>query len=85
MKDKKAVALQYNEVTDHAPRVMLKGKSELADIIMSIAKKNNIVQYQDRDLVEALYALPEGEEISPDLYRAVAEVIAYCYRIKGVE
>jgi type III secretion system FlhB-like substrate exporter len=84
-KNRKSVALKYDSAVDMAPRVLVKACNELSDIMIKIARQNGITQYQDSDLAEALYVLPEGREISPELYKAVAEVIAYCYSIKGME
>jgi type III secretion system FlhB-like substrate exporter len=76
---KKAVALKYKSETDSAPIVLKKATRSLVDKMLELADKFNIVIYKDEMLAEALSAIPEGEEISPELYQAVAEVIAYCY------
>jgi len=82
MKDlKKAVALKYDRKVDDAPTVLAKGKGLIADQILSIAKKNGLPIYPDRDLVEALEALDLNIEIPEELYRAVAEVLVFIYDI----
>ncbi|MCF8128249.1 MAG: EscU/YscU/HrcU family type III secretion system export apparatus switch protein [Deltaproteobacteria bacterium] len=82
MKDlKKAVALKYDRKIDDAPTVLAKGRGLIADQILSIAKKNGLPIYPDRDLVEALEALDLNIEIPEELYRAVAEVLVFIYDI----
>jgi len=82
MKDlKKAVALKYDRKIDDAPTVLAKGRGLIADQILSIAKKNGLPVYPDRDLVEALEALDLNIEIPEELYRAVAEVLVFIYDI----
>jgi len=82
MKDlKKAVALKYDRKIDDAPTVLAKGRGLIADQILSIAKKNGLPVYPDRDLVEALEALDLNIEIPEELYRAVAEVLVFVYDI----
>jgi flagellar biosynthesis protein len=82
MKDlKKAVALKYDRKIDDAPAVLAKGRGLIADQILSIAKKNGLPIYPDRDLVEALEALDLNIEIPEELYRAVAEVLVFIYDI----
>lgn len=84
MKDgdsKKAVALRYNKETDSAPRVVAKGRGGVAEKILQIAKEYNIPLKEDPVLVEALSTLDLYQEIPPELYRAVAEVLAFVYRL----
>lgn len=80
---KKAVALRYDSNVDTAPLVLAKAQKSFVDKMTQLAEKYNITVYKDRDLAEALYALPEGKEIPPDLYQAAAEVIAYCYNLNS--
>jgi len=76
-----AIALEYDE--ENAPIVNAKGTGELAKRIIEIAKENNIYLQEDNALIEILAELDLGEEIPEELYRAVAEVIAFAYIIKG--
>ncbi len=76
-KRKIAAAIQYNEGKDHAPRVIARGKGEVAEKIESIAQTNEIPTYQDEKLVRQLYNLSIGEEIPPELYHVVAEILAF--------
>jgi flagellar biosynthesis protein len=76
-----AVALEYDG--DNAPTVTAKGVGEIADKIMEIARQQGISLHEDRGLVEILAQINLGEEIPEDLYRAVAEVIAFAYILSG--
>jgi flagellar biosynthesis protein len=82
-KSPKAVALKYDEKKDRAPRVIAKGRGEIAEKIVAIAKENNVPLYEDKNLVQILEALDLKTEIPPELYRAVAEVLAFVYRLNG--
>ena len=57
------------------------GRGEIAEKIIEIAKAHNLPLYEDRNLVQILEALELETEISPELYRAVAEVLAFIYRL----
>ena len=82
-KSPKAVALKYNAKKDHAPKVVAKGRGEIAEKIVAIAKANNIPLYEDKNLAQILEALELETAIPPELYRAVAEVLAFVYRLNG--
>lgn len=84
MKDKrqrKATALKYNPENDSAPRVTAKGRGLMAERIIEIARKEGIPVNEDPDLVEALIQLNFYEEIPPVLYEAVAEILAFVYKL----
>jgi flagellar biosynthesis protein len=78
---KVAVALHYNQVD--APTITAKGSGEIADMILKIARENNIPLHEDRDLVTLLSKLELGDEIPEILYRAIAEVISFAYMLTG--
>ena len=80
-KSSKAVALRYDKQEDRAPRVVAKGKGYLADKIIDVAREHDIPLYKDKNLVQVLEALDLETEIPPELYRAVAEVLAFIYRL----
>jgi flagellar biosynthesis protein len=80
-KTPKAVALRYDKDKDHAPKVIAKGRGEIAEKILEIAKAYNLPLYEDKNLVQILEALELETEIPPELYRAVAEVLAFIYRL----
>lgn len=78
-----AIAIQYNEGMD-APKVLAKGAMRVAERIVEIAKEHGIPVVQNIPLARAIYKSIEiDQEISPDLYMAMAEVLAYVYRLQG--
>jgi flagellar biosynthetic protein FlhB len=78
-----AVAIEYNQGMK-APKVLAKGPYRVAERIVKIAKENNIPVIQNIPLARAIYkAIDIGQEISPDLYLAMAEVLAYIYKLRG--
>ncbi len=79
--DKQAVALKYDAQKDTAPRVIAKGKGHTAEHILEAAQKNSVPVYQNKTLVNMLMALDIDREIPPELYKAIAEVMAYVYKM----
>lgn len=78
-----AVAVQYEAETMSAPRVLAKGAELVARRIVELAKSNDVPVVQNVPLARAMYRLVDiGQEIPPELYLAMAEVLAYVYRIK---
>ncbi|MCX6064887.1 MAG: flagellar biosynthesis protein FlhB [Chloroflexi bacterium] len=78
-----AIAIEYQEGM-RAPRVLAKGPYRVAQRIVKIAKENHIPVVQNIPLARAIYKTIEiGQEISPDLYLAMAEVLAYVYKLRG--
>lgn len=87
-KPKKAVGLKYKPGDDHAPRITAKGTGRLAEKIIEMARKHGIPVKDDPDLVEVLSRLDLHDEIPPELYVVVAELLAFVYRLnqeKGSE
>ena len=80
-KSPKAVALKYDHQKNKAPRVIAKGRGDIAEKIIEVAKAHNVPLYEDKNLVQLLEALDLETEIPPELYRAVAEVLAFIYRL----
>lgn len=78
---KKAVALTYDQRLDKAPKVVARGRGHMAEKIMTIARQNNIPLQQDSELAAVLELLEPGTEIPPELYQAVAEILAFVYRL----
>ena len=83
-----AVALRYERDLDgspvSAPKVVAKGVDHVAQRIKEVACENGIVCYEDVRLARGLHAQVDiGQEIPEDLYAAVAEVLAYVYRLEG--
>ena len=78
---KKAVALGYNRSQDNAPKVLASGAGEIANKIISLAKEHDIPIKEDPDLIEILSRVEVDQEIPPNLYKAVAEIFSFLYKI----
>jgi flagellar biosynthetic protein FlhB len=79
-----AVALRFDPSEMPAPRVVAKGADHIAERIRDIARAHDVPLVENKPLAQALFKLAEpGDTIPVDLYRAVAEVLAYVYRLKG--
>jgi len=79
-----AVALKYEPEVQPAPVVLAKGLDEMALRIRRVAQENGVHVVEDPPLAQALYrAADVGEMIPEELYQAVAEVLAYVYRLSG--
>ena len=76
-----AVALEYTG--EGAPRVTAQGRGALAEEIMRLAQAHDVPLYPNRDLVQVLAQIELNQEIPELLYRAVAEVIAFAYLVRG--
>ena len=78
-----AVALRYDLNVQKAPYVVAKGQDQVALRIKELAKEYDLVIMENKPLARALYAQVEiGQGIPADLYKAVAEVLAFVYRLK---
>ena len=83
-KKSKAVALKYNKDKDAAPKITAKGRGFIAEKIVETARAHNVPLHEDKNLVQVLEALDLETEIPPELYRAVAEVLAFIYRLNRI-
>jgi len=77
----KAIALKYEPEKDNAPRITAKGAGRVAKRIIELAAKEGIPIKEDPEMVEALIQLDFQDEIPPELYKAVAEILAFTYRL----
>lgn len=78
-----AIALKYDERERDAPFVVAKGVDFMAQKIKMIAKEHDVIIVENRPLARALYDQVEiGEEIPEEFFKAVAEILAYVYRVK---
>ncbi len=84
-KRKKVAALKYKPKENAAPKVVAKGSGWIADKILEVAKEHNVPLKQDSQLVEVLSAIDLNREIPPELYKAVAEILAFVYRMSKKE
>lgn len=78
---RQAVALRYREGKEIAPRVTASGQGLIADAIIKRAEESGVTLMEDPDLVNVLGKIPVGDTIPTQLYKAVAEVLAYVYRV----
>ncbi|MEC1179338.1 flagellar biosynthesis protein FlhB [Metasolibacillus meyeri] len=78
-----AIALKYDEDSMEAPRVVAKGTDFVAQKIKMIAKENDVIMVENRVLARAMYDQVEiGDAVPEEFFKAVAEILAYVYRIK---
>lgn len=78
-----AIALKYDDQSMDAPRVVAKGTDFIAQKIKLIAKENDVVMVENRPLARAMYDQVEiGDQVPEQFFKAIAEVLAYVYRIK---
>ena len=78
-----AVAIKYNSSKMKAPKVLAKGERKIAEEIMRIAESHEISIVRNEPLARAIYRTTKiNQEVSSELYQAVAEVLAYVYKIK---
>ena len=79
-----AVAIRYDPEVAEAPTVLAKGADHLAQRIKEIARENKVEIVENKPLARMLYANVEvGEAVPPELYQAVAEVLAFVYHLQG--
>ena len=81
---KHAVALAYTQ-TDAAPRVVAKGRGVLAEQIIARARENGVYVHESPELVSLLMQVDLDQRIPPQLYVAVAELLAWLYRLESGE
>jgi flagellar biosynthetic protein FliR/FlhB len=78
-----AVALRYEQGVDGAPKVVAKGENLIAAQIKVIAEDNDVPIVENVELARALFSACEvGQDIPPELYKGVAEILAYIYKLK---
>lgn len=81
---KDAVALAYTQ-TDAAPRVVAKGRGIIAEQIIARARDNGVYVHESPELVSLLMQVDLDQRIPPQLYVAVAELLAWLYRLESGE
>ena len=80
-----AVALKYDQEGNGAPRVVAKGQDFMAQKIREVAQANDVPIFEAPPLARALHGMVEiGHEIPGDLFKAVAQVLAYIFQLKTV-
>ena len=78
-----AVALLYKKDHTSAPKVIAKGKGFIAEKIRELARRHNVPLVEDKPLARALFKVSLNSFIPEDLYKAVAKILAYIYKLKG--
>jgi len=81
---REAIALAYRQ-TDAAPRVVAKGKGLVAEQIIAKAREHGVFVHESPELVALLTQVDIDEHIPPQLYLAVAELLAWLYRLENGE
>ena len=80
-----AAALKYDMESGQAPLLVAKGRGVIAEQIIALAKEHDVHIHESPELLEVLMRMELGEEIPEMLYRAIAELIAFAYRLKKDE
>lgn len=79
--NQQAIALAY-ETGDFAPRVVAKGNGLVAEHIIALAKEHNVFVHESKELMQMLMQVDLDQHIPPALYLAIAEILAWLYRIE---
>lgn len=77
-----AIALAY-ETGDYAPRVVAKGRGVIAEQIIARARENKVFVHESKELVALLMQVDLDDHIPPALYLAIAEILAWLYRLES--
>jgi flagellar biosynthesis protein len=80
---RQAVALEYARDAGGAPRVVAKGRGEVAERILELAAEHGVPMESNADLAELLGACDVGDEIPEELYVVVAELLRYLFALNG--
>lgn len=80
---KSAVALKYQLETDTVPKVTAKGEGLIAERIIELARENQVPIKEDPDLVQVLSQVDINKEIPPTVYKVVAELLAFVYKLNN--
>ncbi|POA18623.1 flagellar biosynthesis protein FlhB [Pseudomonas sp. FW300-N1A1] len=78
---RQAIALKYDGA--HAPTLTAKGDEALAEAILKIARDCEVPIYENAELVRLLARMELGDSIPEELYRTIAEIIAFAWKLKG--
>jgi len=77
------VALRYEPERDRAPKLVAKGQGYLAEKILELARQHHIPVREDKNLLQILSRLDLNQEIPAEVYKAVAEILAFIYRLSN--
>lgn len=79
--NQQAIALAYG-ASDYAPRVVAKGRGLVAEQIIALAKEHQVFVHESKELVSLLMQVDLDQHIPPELYLAIAEILAWLYRLE---
>lgn len=83
MPTKKAVAINYErEQKEGVPRIVAVGEGHVAERILSLAREHDVPIVEDLELVNKMVRFPPGTQIPPELFEAVAKVLAFVYKLE---
>ena len=82
-KQEKAAALKYERGVNAEPKVATTGRGLVAEKIISLALANGVPVHEDQHLIEILSTIDLYEEIPTELYKAVAEILVFVYKMSG--
>ena len=77
------MALRYEPERDRAPKLVAKGQGYLAEKILELARQHHIPVREDKNLLQILSRLDLNQEIPAEVYKAVAEILAFIYRLSN--
>jgi flagellar biosynthesis protein len=84
-KPRRAAALRYDQGADGAPKVVAAGAGLIAERIVELAREQGLAVHEDAALAEALARLELEQEIPPELFAAVAEVLVWAYGLENAK
>lgn len=76
-----AAAIKYDDKRDAAPKLTAKGRGSIAEKIIKLAMEHNIPIREDPALVQILSRLDIDEQIPTEIYKAIAEILAFIYSV----
>ncbi len=79
--NQQAIALAY-DTGDYAPRVVAKGQGLVAEHIIALAKEHHVFVHESKELMQMLMQVDLDQHIPPALYLAIAEILAWLYRME---
>ncbi len=77
------MALKYHTEADTVPKVTAKGEGLVAERIIELARENEVPVKEDPDLVQILSQVDINKEIPPSVYKVVAELLAFVYKLNS--
>ena len=79
----RAVAVKYELKKSKAPKIIALGRGSIAEDILKLAEEHRVPLYEDKTLVNLLAKLEINDEIPPELYTLVAQILAFAYQLEA--